>query len=145
MDLDHRRAERRRRLDLRGSARNEQRNADAGVAFSSRDHRRELIVLAGDVEPALGGALLAPLRHEAGGVRPWLAARSPSISRVAAISKFSGLAISRLQPLDVGVADVAAVLAQMRGDAVGAGRDRGERRLTGSGCRPPRALRMVAT
>ena len=82
------------------------------------------VALAGDIEPALGGALLAPLRHEAGGVRPGLAARSRTISSVAAISKLSGLAISRLQPRDVVVADVAAILAQMRGDAVGAGLDR---------------------
>ena len=46
------------------------------------------------------------------------------ISSVAAISRLSGLSISRLQPGDVVVADVAAVLAQMRGDAVGARRDR---------------------
>ena len=34
------------------------------------------------------------------------------------------MSISRLEPRDVVVADVAAILAQMRGDAVGAGRDR---------------------
>ena len=47
-----------------------------------------------------------------------------TISSVAAISRLSGLSISRLQPRDVVVADVATILAQMRGDAVGAGRDR---------------------
>ena len=47
-----------------------------------------------------------------------------NISRVAAISRLSGLVSSRLQPHDIVVADMAAILAQMRGDAVGAGLDR---------------------
>ena len=37
---------------------------------SSRDEALQVIVAAGRVEAAFGGALLAPLRHEAGGVRP---------------------------------------------------------------------------
>ena len=52
---------------------------------------------------------------------------------------------ARLQPRDIVVDDMAAILAQMRGDAVGAGRDRDLGGLSGSGCRPPRALRTVAT
>ena len=44
-----------------------------------------------------------------------------TISSVAAISKLSGSAIAADQPRDVVVDDVAAILAQMRGDAVGAG------------------------
>ena len=36
---------------------------------SLRDDGRKRVVLAGDVEAAFGGALLAPLRHEADGMR----------------------------------------------------------------------------
>ena len=49
-----------------------------------------------DVEPAFGGALLAPLGHDAGGVRANREARCRRISSVAAISKFSGRSISAL-------------------------------------------------
>ena len=77
-------------------------------------------MLAGGVEAALGGALLAPLRHDAGGVRP-VAQRD----RQHLVGR-RHLQVERqrdrvAQPLDVAVADVPAVLAQMRGDAVGAG------------------------
>ena len=51
-----------------------------------------------------------------------------TISAVAAISRLSGLAMRVLQPRDIVVADVAAVFAQMRGDAVGACCDRDFRR-----------------
>ena len=44
-----------------------------------------------------------------------------SISSVAAISRLSGRVSSRLEARDVVVGDVAAILAQVRGDAVGAG------------------------
>ena len=45
-----------------------------------------------------------------------------SISSVAAISRLSGSVELARQAVDVGVGDVAAILAQMGGDAVGAGR-----------------------
>ena len=74
------------------------------------------------------------------------AARCASISSVAAISRLSGQVELALEPGDVGIGDVAAVLAQVRGDAVGAGlRPRKCAARSGSGWRPPRALRMVAT
>ena len=81
------------------------------------------VVLPGDIEAALGGALLAPLRHEAGGVRPGLDRDRHHLvgRRHFEIERLGDLG---LQPRDVVVADVAAVLAQMRGDAVGAGLDR---------------------
>ena len=43
------------------------------------------------------------------------------ISSVAAISRLSGRVSAAISRVDVGVGDVAAVLAQVRGDAVGAG------------------------
>ena len=47
-----------------------------------------------------------------------------TISAVAAISRLSGFVMTRLEPRDVVIDDVAAIFAQMRGDAVGAGSDR---------------------
>ena len=59
-----------------------------------------------------------------------------TISSVAAISRFSGLVMLRLEPGDVVIADMAAILAQMRRDPVGAGGDRNLRR--------PQRIRMIA-
>ena len=47
-----------------------------------------------------------------------------TISAVAAISILSGFVDGGLQPHDVVIDDVAAIFAQVRGDAVGSGRDR---------------------
>src|SRR5436190_6885371 len=71
MDLDHGSADRDRRLDLPGLGSDEQRDADAGIGELGNDGRQS-VVLAGDVETAFGGALLAPLGHEAGGMRAGL-------------------------------------------------------------------------
>ena len=85
-------------------------------------------MLAGGVEPALGGALLAPLGHDAGGVgamrerdrQHLLGRRHLEVERQRDLGA---------QARDVVVGDVAAILAQMRGDAVGAGgRPRSRRR-----------------
>ena len=54
-----------------------------------------MVLAADDVEPALGGALLALLRHEAAAWGRWRSAMA-SISSVAAISKLSGPVSSRL-------------------------------------------------
>ena len=80
----------------------------------------ELVVLPGGVEPALGGALLAPLRDDAGGVRLW---RSAIVEHLLGRRHFEVQRQVDLghQPVDVAVGDVAPVLAQVRGDAVGAG------------------------
>ena len=85
----------------------------------------ELIVLAGGVEAALGGALLALLGDDAGGVRAvgerdaehLLGRRHFEVQRDFEL---------RHQRVDIGVGDVAPVLAQMGGDAVGARLGRGE-------------------
>ena len=88
-----------------------------------------------DVEPALGGALLAALRHQAGGMRPRLDRDRDHLvgRRHFEVERLGDL---RLEARDVVVADVPAILAQMRGDAVGAGLDRELRRLHGIGMRP---------
>ena len=94
----------------------------------------ERVVLAGDVEPAFGGEFLAPLRHQAHRVR-FGRERNPQHVVGRGHLEIQRLGDLRLQPRHVVVADVAAVLAQMRGDAVGAGLDRGERRAHGIGTR----------
>ena len=84
------------------------------------DEIGEVIVLAGGVEAALGGALLAPLGDDAGGVRlvakrdlqHLLGRRHLEVQRQVDLGH---------QPVDVVVGDVPAVLAQVRGDPVGAG------------------------
>ena len=61
------------------------------AALSARDDGRKAVVLAGGVDAAFGGALLALFRHDAGGMRPRRSAMA-SISSVAAISRLSGMA-----------------------------------------------------
>ena len=141
MELDHGRADCARGLDLRGSGsmNSETRMpASLSAATASASCRPS----PADVEPALGGHLLAPLGHEADGVRRAGGGRSPPSPSVTAISRFSGTGSSASRPLDVVVLDVAAVLAQVDGDAVGAGLGRQHgRRAPGRDRAPPRALR----
>ena len=83
-----------------------------------------MIVLPGGVEAALGGALLALFGDDAGGVGPvgerdrehFLGRRHLEVQRQVDLGH---------QPVDVAVGDVAPVLAQVGGDAVGAGRGGG--------------------
>ena len=97
------------------------------ASFKPRDERRQRIVLADHVEAALGGELLAALRHQAHRVRLGRK-RDPQHVLGRRHLEIQRLRDLGLQPRHVVVADVAAVLAQMRGDAVGAGLDRGQRR-----------------
>ena len=91
------------------------------------DERLEMFEAADHVEAALGGALGAVFRHQAAGVRTdverhvehRLGRRHLEIQR---------LGDRRLETAHVVVVDVAAILAQMRGDPVGAGFDRQQRR-----------------
>ena len=85
--------------------------------------------------PAFGGEFLAPLGHQAhrvrlGGKRD---AQHVVRRRHLEIQRFRYL---RLQPRHIRVADVAAVFPQMRGDAVGAGLDGGQRGAYRIGTRP---------
>ena len=92
-----------------------------------------MIVLAGGVEPALGGALLALFGDDAGGVRRWRSAIAEHLLGRRHFEVQRQVDLGH-QPVDVVVGDVAPVLAQMGGDAVGAGlgRERCAAR-TGSG------------
>ena len=69
VNLDRRRADAGGRLDLLRIGRDEQRDANPG-AVELADDRRQQIVLPRHVEAALGGALGALFRHQAGRMRP---------------------------------------------------------------------------
>ena len=129
MNLDHRRADAGGRFDLLRIGRYEQRDPYPG-AIELSDHRRQQIVLPRHVEAAFGGAFGAFFRHQAGRMRPrrkrdaqhFLGCRHFEIERLGDLGLEAG---------DVVIGDVAAILAQVRGDAVGAGRDRGLGRANG--------------
>ena len=84
-------------------------------------------MLADHVEAAFGRQFLAALRHQAHRVR--LGRKRDAQHLVGRRHlEIQRLGDFRLQPRHVVVADVAAILAQVRGDAVGAGLDREQRR-----------------
>ena len=134
MDFDHRRADLGGGLDLLWIGGDEQRHADAR-RLQLGDDRHEVIVLAHHVEPAFGRHFLPPLRHDAGGVRARLERDVDHLARRRHL-EIQRLGELRLQARNIVVADVAAVLAQMRRDAVGAGLDREQRGLHGIGMPP---------
>ena len=90
--------------------------------LSSVDEAAQVVVAAHDVEPALRRALLALLGHEAAGMRHvpqrdrqhLLGCRHLEIERPRQLA---------LEARDVVIGDMAPILAQVRGDAVGAGLD----------------------
>ena len=98
-------------------------NSDTRMPAVSRATRREMLAMPGGVQPALGGDLLASLRHQADSMRLKLQRdRRHLLGR-------RHFEVDRrgdrpLQPGDVVVADVAPVLAQVDGDAVAAGLQR---------------------
>ena len=104
--------------------RDEQRNANSGLAKLRRRPGARLSRCPTTSRPPSVVRSSPPLRNDAGGMRPHLARDRRPFRRVAAISRLSGLSISRLEPHDIVIDDVTAVFAQVRGDAVGAGRDR---------------------
>ena len=87
------------------------------------DVAAQMVLAAHHIEPALGRLLLALLRHQAAGMR-----HVPQRDGEHLVGG-GHLEIERPRQLaleagDVGIGDVAAVLAQVGGDAVGAGLDR---------------------
>jgi len=80
-------------------------------------------VLADHVQPALGGEFLAPLGHQAAGVRP-SGKRDPQHLVGGGHLEIERLVDLGLQPRHVLVADVPTILAQMGRDAIGARPDR---------------------
>ena len=121
VDLDHRRTQPRRHLDLLFIGRDEERHPDAGIVQLA-DEGGQRIVLTDHIQPTLGGQFLTPFRHQAD--RMWLGQkRKAEHVRGRSHLEIQGFGDFGLQPRHILVADVAAVLAQMRGDAVGAGLD----------------------
>jgi hypothetical protein len=120
MQLDDRRAQGHGGLELARIGLDEQRDADAGIAQAC-DHRLQVIVLAGRIETTLGRPLLALLGHDAGGMRPMAERNADHLLGRGHLEVQRHLELAH-QAFDVGIDDVPAVLAQMGGDAVGAGR-----------------------
>ncbi len=138
MDFDDRRTQRAAASIWRGSAEmNNDTRMPASVSLATTGGQR--IVLAGHVEPAFGRQFLTPLRHETDSVRRGRQ-RDPHHVVRRRHFEIQRLGDLRLQPRHVLVADMAAILAQMRGDAIGAGFDGGKRRA--HGIRMPAASRI---
>ena len=134
VQLDHRRADPPRRLDLPAVGGDEDRDPAARLP-QRRDEMRQPVLVLRHLEPALGGALLPPLRHDADRVRP--VAERDRLHLV----RGRHLEVQRQRQLrhqrrDIGVGDVPAVLAQMRGDPVRARRLGQLRRPERLGIRP---------
>ena len=115
------RPQRRRRLHLRDRRLDEQRHPDAGGG-ELVDEGSEVGGAGDGIQAALGGPLLAPFRNQADGVRlmPERDAQHLVAGRHFQIERRVHLPA---QADDIVVGDVAAILAQVRGDAVGAGTD----------------------
>ena len=112
---------------------------------SSLDEALQMIVPAGRVEPAFGGALLAPLRHDAGGMRPvperdrqhLVGRRHLEIERQASISMASRV----MSPSVMWRRSSRRCAVMPSAPAFSAS----SAARTGSGSPPPRAFRTVAT
>jgi hypothetical protein len=107
-------------LDLGGAVADEHADADAGLA-QGRDVVGQAVLVARHVQPALGGAFLAPFGHQAGGMGAQAQQDGLHLIRRGAF-EVQRNADAGGQRLHVGIADVAAIFAQMGGDAVGARR-----------------------
>src|SRR5690606_45332 len=118
VELYHRRAEPQRGVELALVRGDEQTDADAGV-HETRYDGLQVIVLRSGVEPALGGALLALLGHDAGRVRPVAQRDLDHLLRRGHL-QVEWQVGGGLDAPEILVADVAPVLAQVRGDAVAA-------------------------
>ena len=107
--------------------------------------RRETVVLARRVDAAFGRALLALFGNDAGGMRRCAQRDREHFVRRRHFEIERQIDLAR-QPIDVVVGDMPAILAQMRRDAVRAGRQPpASPRAPDRDSAPPRALRIVAT
>jgi hypothetical protein len=129
--------------DLFGVGGDEERHAHPGIGQGA-DETGEAVLVARDLQTALGRALLPPFGDDAGGVGP--------MGQRDALHLFGGGHLEvqrdgdRLHDRgDIGVADMAAILPQMRGDPVGAGGLGHPGRAHRIGQRPSRAFLSVAT
>ncbi len=106
-----------RHLNLRGVWVNKKTGCDPGFAHGG-DHFADALALTHNIETALGGDLFAALGHEAYGVRLEPQGVINHFLRACHLQVETG-AYEGAGAFDVGVLHVAAVLAQMHGDAVG--------------------------
>ena len=126
VQLDDRRAEADRRIDLRRIGLDEQRDAHPRLA-QLRDDGRQALELPRRVDPALGRAFLALFGDDARRVRAVLQRdREHFVGRRHLQIERHGQA--GREPRDIVVGDVPAILTQMRGDAVRPRLDRQQRR-----------------
>ncbi len=102
MQFDHRGADLRRRLDLGLLGGHEQRDATAGIT-KGRDEPGKALGVASDVQPAFGGALLAPLWNQTD--RVWRVAKGDRLHLVGRRHLEVQRDAQRGQALDVGVAE----------------------------------------
>src|SRR5579875_316817 len=118
MQFDHWRANRARGLDRLQRWFDKQRDANSGLEELGGDNS-QMVMSAGDVEPSFGGALGAFFRDKAAGVRAGIESdRHHVVSRRhLEVERLKNLP---LQPRHVFVANVAPVLTEMGGDAIGA-------------------------
>ncbi len=140
MELDHLGADRSGGLDLILGRFDEQADADAGVR-QGLHHRGDAGLMTGDGQTALGRHFLATFRHQTGGVRRVAQGDGQHLLRHShlEVQRLVRAAAQGRQHVDVGVGDVAAILAQMGGDAVGSGRQRrlgraGRIRMSAAAC-----------
>jgi hypothetical protein len=125
MQLDSGCAYRARSFDGSRFRLDEERDDDTGTAQFGGD-AFQMVMAADDIETAFGRALLAPFRHEAGGV--WTR-RNRDFDHFIRRRHFKIQRLGNmcLQPRDILVANVPSILPQMRGDPVSASFDRQKR------------------
>ncbi len=130
MQLDGRHAQRRRGADRALVGIDEEADPDAGV-LEPADGLGEAGAGAGEVEPALGGHLLAALGDDGGLEGLEVARKGHDVGAGGQLQVEHGRD-RRGQLPDIVVLDVAAILPEVRGDSVGAtplGRERGHDRI----------------
>ena len=109
----------------------------AGVVETANE-RRQRLLLADDIEATLGGHFETTLRDQANRMRS-RGQRYPQHLLGRSHLEIERLGNFRLQPRHIVIADMTAILAKMRGDAIGAGLDDGQRGANGIGTMTHRA------
>jgi hypothetical protein len=132
--LNDRSADRNGGFDLRWLGGNEQRHTNS-CSSKFADGSMQALTLAGGIEAAFGGAFLPSLGDKTGGVGAHLSRDHHHLGRRRHF-KIERFGDALLQPSDIVIDNVPAILAQMRGNAVGAGRNRDFRGLDGVGMTP---------
>src|SRR6266542_1180278 len=116
VQLDELSADLRRGFDLRGVRGDKEADVDAGVVAAPACFAQGRL-LAGGVQAAFGGYLLASLRDQANNVRPGVEGDLDDLRRIGHFQIEPGLQ-APAQLGDVAVLDVASIFAEMRGDAM---------------------------